>query len=232
PRQLSALCAYCHSPSCAPAGTALRPAAAAAMASQPRYDTFTGSPPPPPEELAAGSLRRGCNRSAIRPIKPFAGPPHLVSTGWSGSASAARVATGQPRQAAATSARIDDRTDMRLPRTVERLFRRPATVDRVVGAVDVLRLVAAQEHRERGDFLGLDELPGGLLGEQHLADDLLAGHAARGHGVGDLVFDQRGPDVAGADAVGGDAVFGQFEREHLGQPGDAVLGGDVGGLER
>ena len=55
---------------------------------------------------------------------------------------------------------------------------------------------------------------------------------ARLHGVGDLLLDQRRPDVAGADAVDGDAVGRDFERHRLGQAGDAVLGRDVGRLER
>ena len=72
----------------------------------------------------------------------------------------------------------------------------------------------------------------GLGREQHVADHLLAADAARLGGVADLVLDQRRPHVAGADRVAGDVVLGAFERDRLGQADHAVLGGDVGALER
>ena len=86
------------------------------------------------------------------------------------------------------------------------LLRGPAAVDRVVGAGDLGGVVAAQEQRQRCDLLRGDELLGRLRLEQHVLDDLLLGHVARLHGVGDLVLDQRRPDIAGADAVAGDLV--------------------------
>ena len=50
--------------------------------------------------------------------------------------------------------------------------------------------------------------------------------------VGDLLLHQRGAHVGRADRVGGDAAPAALERDHLGQPLQAMLGRDVGGLER
>ena len=91
-------------------------------------------------------------------------------------------------------------------------------------------LVAAQEQRQRRDLLGRDEALGRLGGEQHVVHHLLAGQAARLHRVGDLVLDQRRPDIAGRDAIDGDAVARRLQRDRLGEAGDAVLGGDIGRL--
>ena len=49
--------------------------------------------------------------------------------------------------------------------------------------------------------------------------------------VGDLRIDERRAHVAGVDAVRGDAVRGALERRDLREPLEAVLRGDVGGLE-
>ena len=62
--------------------------------------------------------------------------------------------------------------------------------------------------------------------------DLLARHVVRLGLAVDLRLDQRRPDIAGADGVAGDAGFGDFERRHLGEADDAVLGRDIGRLER
>ena len=105
----------------------------------------------------------------------------------------------------------------------------PPSMLRLAPVIDA-GLVAAQEQRERGDFLGRDEALGRLGGEQHVVHHLLAGQAARLHRVGDLVLDQRRPDIAGRDAIDGDAVARRLQRDRLGEAGDAVLGGDIGGL--
>ena len=108
--------------------------------------------------------------------------------------------------------------------------RGPAAVHAEVGAGDRRRLVAAQEQRQRRDLFGRDEPLGRLGGEQHVVDHLLAGQAAGLHRVGDLVLDQRRPDIAGRDAIDGDAVARGLQRDRLGEARDAMLGGDIGRL--
>ena len=49
--------------------------------------------------------------------------------------------------------------------------------------------------------------------------------------LGDLFLHQRGAHEAGADDIGAHAVFGAFLRHRACQAQQAVLGGDVGGLE-
>src|SRR3546814_7642257 len=56
------------------------------------------------------------------------------------------------------------------------------------------------------------ELLGRLSRKQHIVHHLLAGHAARLHRVGDLLFDERRPDIAGADAIGGHAEGRKLKR--------------------
>ena len=68
--------------------------------------------------------------------------------------------------------------------------------------------------------------------QQHVVDDLLLGHAARGHRVGNLLLDKRRPDIAWADRVAGNPERGGFESHRLGQTGDAMLGCDIGGFKR
>ncbi len=101
-----------------------------------------------------------------------------------------------------------------------------------VGAGDLGGIVAAQKQRQCGDLLRGHELLGRLRVKQHVLDDLLLGHVARLHGLGDLVLDQRRPDIARADAVAGDLEGRKLQRHRLGQAGDAVLGRDIGRLER
>ena len=72
----------------------------------------------------------------------------------------------------------------------------------------------------------------GWFFEEHVADDRVAGDVVRLRLIVDLLLDQRRPDIAGADRVGGDAVLGAFQRDHLGEADHAVLGGDIGRLER
>ena len=94
---------------------------------------------------------------------------------------------------------------------------------------------ASSEQRnvgERGDLRHLDEFLGRLRRQQHVAHHRLFADAARLSLLGNLLLHQRGEYVAGADGVGGDAVLGEFERDGLGQSGEAVLGRHVGGLVR
>src|SRR3984957_2443254 len=113
-----------------------------------------------------------------------------------------------------------------------RLLRGPTAVDRYVGAGDLGRRIRAEKDRQRRHLLDGDELLGGLRRQQHVVLDLLLGHVAGLHGFGNLLLDQRRPDIAGADAVGGGAERRQLERHRLGETGEPMLGGHIGGLER
>ncbi len=76
------------------------------------------------------------------------------------------------------------------------------------------------------------ELLGRLGGQDHVLHHRLFRYAARLGLVGDLGLDQGGLHEAGADGVAGDAVLGHLEGDGLGQAHDAVLGRDIGRLER
>jgi hypothetical protein len=67
------------------------------------------------------------------------------------------------------------------------------------------------------------------VGEHDLLDHLVLGDTVGFRLRRDLVLYQRSPHVRGVDAVGGDAVGGALHRDHLRQPLQAVLRGDVGG---
>ena len=107
----------------------------------------------------------------------------------------------------------------------------PPSIERLAPVI----WAAASEQRKTtkaATSSGADEALGRLGGEKHVVDDLLAGQAAGGHGVGDLPLDQRRPDIARADAVDRHARGGQLQGGGLRQAVEPVLGGDVGGLER
>ena len=106
----------------------------------------------------------------------------------------------------------------------------PAAFDRHDGAGDRGRIVRGQEQAKRRDLGYGHELLGRLGGQEHILDDLLFGDPARLGGVRYLLFDQRGEHVSGANRIDGDALLGNFQRDRLGQAGDAVLGGDIGGF--
>ena len=112
-----------------------------------------------------------------------------------------------------------------------RSVRGPAAVDRQRGAGDRGGSVAAQEHGERTDLLDRCEAFVRLLLQEDVADHLLPWDVMGPGLLGDLLLDQRRPDVAGADGVAGDAVSAA-STPYLGQPDHAVLGGDIGRLER
>src|SRR5215217_4478124 len=82
----------------------------------------------------------------------------------------------------------------------------PTAVHAEVGPGDRSSLLAAQEHRQRGDFLGRDEALGWLRGEQNVVHHLLAGETAGLHRVRYLALDQGRPDITRRDAIDGDAV--------------------------
>src|SRR3984885_1908403 len=113
-----------------------------------------------------------------------------------------------------------------------RSLRGPAAVDREIGAGNRLRHVGAKIDGEARHLLDGDEFLGRLRRQYHVALDLFFGYAARFRRIRYLLLDQRRPNIAGADAVTGHAEGGELERDGLGQTGDAVLGGDIGGLER
>src|ERR1700722_10846769 len=95
-------------------------------------------------------------------------------------------------------------------------FRRPAAVDREIGAGNRFSRIGAKIDGEARYFFDGDKFLGGLRSQNDIALDLLFGHAARLGGIGDLLLDQRSPDITGADAVGGDAESGELQGDCLG----------------
>src|SRR5580704_6327519 len=108
----------------------------------------------------------------------------------------------------------------------------PAAVDREIGAGDRLCRVGAKIDGEARNLLDGDEFLGRLRRQYHVALDLFFGYAARFRRVRDLLLDQRRPHIAGADAVAGHAKGCELECDGLGETCEAVLGGDICGLER
>jgi hypothetical protein len=80
-------------------------------------------------------------------------------------------------------------------------------------------------------MLVLDELLGGLGGEDDVLQHPVLGDAAGLGLVDDLGLDQGGLHIAGADGVGGDAGPGQLYGEALGEAHHPELGRHIGGLE-
>ena len=105
---------------------------------------------------------------------------------------------------------------------------------RPASAVPVIEAAAslARNTDKRAELLDGGEALVRLLRQQHVADDLLARDAVRLGLAVDLRLDQRRVDIARADRVAGDVGFGGLQRGHLGQADDAVLGRDIGRLER
>ena len=99
------------------------------------------------------------------------------------------------------------------------------------GAGHHARLRRRQPTHQRRNLFGLDQSLDRTLGQHHLGDDLVLGDAVGAGLIGDLLGHQRCSHIAGVDAVAGDAVRTAFQRGHLRQPFQAVLGGDVGDLE-
>src|SRR3954447_17311150 len=108
----------------------------------------------------------------------------------------------------------------------------PATIDRKVGTGDLGGIVATQEQRQCCDLLGSNEFLGRLGFQEHIVNDLLLSEIARLHGVRNLLFDERRPDVAGADAVASDLEGRKLERHGLAEAGNAMFGRHIGRLER
>lgn len=107
----------------------------------------------------------------------------------------------------------------------------PAEVHGEGGAGDYGGGVGAEVGGEVGDFGGLDEALHGGGGEHDVFDHLVGRHLVGLGLVGDLVVDEGGADVGGADEVGGDAVLAALQGRGAGEAEEAVLGGDVAGLE-
>src|ERR1700756_2330338 len=99
----------------------------------------------------------------------------------------------------------------------------PSAVDRQIGSGDLGGGIGAEVDGKRGHLLDGDEFLGRLRLEENVVLDLFGRHVARLHRVRDLLFDQRGPDIAGADAIRGDAEGRDFERDRLGEAGESVL---------
>src|SRR5262245_24265993 len=108
----------------------------------------------------------------------------------------------------------------------------PTAIHRECRTYDRRRGRARKEHYERAEFVDRGETLVRLLREQDVADDLFAWNAVCLGLAVDLRLDQRGIHIARADGVAGDVVFGGLERRNFRQAEYAVLGGDVGRLER
>ena len=111
-------------------------------------------------------------------------------------------------------------------------LRGPAAVHEVGLAVDGVGAGTAQEGDQAGHLVGLDEPLHRRAGQQDLVEDPALGDAVTAGLVGDLALDERGAHVARAHRVAGDAPVGPLQRDDLGEPLQAVLGADVGGLVR
>src|SRR3954452_4139623 len=124
--------------------------------------------------------------------------------------------------------------DMTLPSDEEsvRSVGGPAAVDREGDSGDRCSGGARKEHGEIAYFLGRCEPLVWLLGEQNVADDLLARDVVRLRLPLDLRLDERRVDIAGADRVAGDPFLRRLERDDFCQAQDAVLCGNIRCLER
>src|SRR5260221_4817958 len=90
-------------------------------------------------------------------------------------------------------------------------MRRPAAIDRQSGTGDRGGVIAAQERHQGADFRGLGEGLVRLLGQQDVADDLVAIDAMGLGLVLDLLLDQWRPDVAGANGIGAEHGLGRVK---------------------
>ncbi len=116
---------------------------------------------------------------------------------------------------------VPDRQGVGSPGRVS--VRGPTAIDRQCRACDRSRRFAGQKYRERPQLFDGCEALVGLLRQQHVMNDLLAGNTV-GLGLAvDLRLDQRGINVARADRVAGDALFGSLQRRNLGQADDADI---------
>src|SRR5690606_39952257 len=110
------------------------------------------------------------------------------------------------------------------------LARGPAAIEGEMRAGHLCRRVRAQEHRGLAQLLGRDEIERRLLFGQQFArcgfdvEAVLFGQSL------DLTFHQGGTHPARADGVAGNALTRGFERGDLGEPHDALLGGNIGRL--
>src|SRR5260370_7101998 len=99
----------------------------------------------------------------------------------------------------------------------------PAAVDRQSDACDRSRSVACQKYRERAEFFDSRETLVGLLCQQHVMDDLLAGDAV-GFGLAiDLRLDQWCIDITRADRVAVATLFVRPKARNLPQAAPALL---------
>src|SRR4029079_2337637 len=110
--------------------------------------------------------------------------------------------------------------------------RGPAAVDRNNRPGRRSGRFARKIHRKRRHLVDRNELLGRLSSQQHVAYDLLVADAAGLGRIGNLLLDQRRQYVTRTHCIGRYAVLGALESEGFRQPGHAVLGSDVGALER
>src|SRR5262245_12141085 len=88
-----------------------------------------------------------------------------------------------------------------------------------------------EENRRLGDVSDGRELAVDRLLQHHVLDDLGFGNAQLLRLLRDLLVDERRAHEAGTDDIGAYAVRGPLFRDHLGEPDQAVFGGDVGRLQ-
>ncbi|SPC17321.1 hypothetical protein CO2235_90195 [Cupriavidus oxalaticus] len=104
----------------------------------------------------------------------------------------------------------------------------PAAIHVPDRAAHLPRRVGRQEHGQRAQLVGCHELARGLLFQHQLALGLLDRDAFLLRAGFDLLLHQRRQHPARADRVGGHAGLRGFQRGHLGQADDAVLGCHIG----
>jgi hypothetical protein len=112
------------------------------------------------------------------------------------------------------------------------VLRRPAPVHGPGLAAHVVGRRRAQKDRQFAQLLGRGELQRGLLFGQQRDARLVGRQAVLGGAGVDLLLHQGREHPARADGVDGDARGGGFQRRHLGEAHDAVLGRHVGALGR
>src|SRR5579884_595167 len=108
----------------------------------------------------------------------------------------------------------------------------PPDVNRIGGAGDPGGNVAAEVEHEHRHFVWLEQPLDGSGREHHFLHHLLLRDAVNPRLFGDLALDERRPHVGRADRVRCHTVVRDLQGYRPGESNDAVLGGDIGALER
>ena len=110
-------------------------------------------------------------------------------------------------------------------------LRREAPIDREGRASYRIGAGSTEKHGERSDLFDRGKSSARLGRQEHVADHRLAIDPSRLGGIGDLAFDQRGPDIARANGIAGHPRLRALESHRFGQPEEAMLGSDIGAFE-